>query len=151
MKRKVEKLYFGGIWKLDHDFFAREEARGDPVEPTVLFFLGDDYLLITRMEFDGEKLTKLVQAGYIYDVHPGFLELWATEGKSKKGARVGWRLVRRRYLELNEKGSWLRYVPTTIEDLEELGLPRVYFDTWIDTFEKQGSIVVLRPLVPDFG
>ena len=92
-----------------------------------------------------------MHTGYIYDVEPALLKLWETKGEGDEPTRIEWRLVDRRYLELNEKGQWLRYVPATIENLEGLGIPSVYFETWIDTFEEQGSIVVVRPLVPDFG
>lgn len=153
MNRRVkERLHFGGVWKLDHEYVALLEARGEAVEPTMLFFLGDDFLLVTRITYDGDKVTNLDHSSFIYDVDPLHLKFWPVKGKKPKPKQMKWRLVDQRYLELNEKGRWLRYSPTSIEDMERLGVPKVYFETWIDVFEKQlDSFVILRPLAPDFG
>jgi hypothetical protein len=150
-KKAKSRLHFGGIWKLDHDYFAEREAAGEELEPTVLFFLGDDFLLVTVLgDHDGTKVTDLNHAGYIYDVEPKRLLIWPTGGKGKRPKVLEWRFVNRRYLELKEKGHWLKYVPSSLDDMEEIGVPRTYFETWVDTFEKQGSFAILRPLVPEF-
>ena len=152
MKRsKPQRLHFGGLWRLDHDFFAQEEAKGEPVEPTILFFLGDEFLLVTRLGYAGEKLIEMTSAGFIYDVEPHVLKIWPTQEDTEEPKLLKWRLVDRRYLELNEKGRWMRYVPTTPEGLSALGVPREYVDSYKNAFESDGKTVILRPLVPDFG
>lgn len=150
-RAKQQRLHFGGLWKLDHDFCAQEEARGDPLQPTVLFFLGDEFLLVTRLTYVGERLKEMTNAGFIYDVEPHVLKLWDTHGESDEPKLLQWRLVDRRYLELNEKGRWLRYMPTTPEGLAKMGVPQEYVEIWKKTFEDDGKIVILRPLAPDFG
>jgi len=150
--KTVECLHFGGLWKTDHDQLAELESRGEATEPTFLFFLGDDFLLVTRITYQGEKVANLDHTSFIYDVDPTHLTVWRVKAKLRKPKLLRWRLIDRRYLELNEKGRWLRYSPTSIEDMERLGVPRAYFETWIDVFENQlDSFVVLRPVVPDFG
>jgi hypothetical protein len=154
-RMKPDRLHFGGLWKTDHDQFSEFESRGELLVPTVLFFLGDDFLLVTRITHDGEKVTNLDHTSFIYDAEPARLKVWLVDNKRKRQKDpkiIRWRLVDRRFLELNEKGTWLRYAPTSLEDLEDLGVPKVYFETWIDIFEKQlDSFVILRPLAPDFG
>jgi hypothetical protein len=154
-RTKPERLHFGGLWKTDHDQFTELESRGEPITPTVLFFLGDDFLLVTRITYEDDKVTNLDHTSFIYDVEPDRLKVWRVKGTRKPPKTpktIRWRLIDRHFLELNEKGEWLRYSPTSLSDMESLGVPKVYFETWIDVFEKQlDSFVILRPLVPDFG
>jgi hypothetical protein len=157
-RRKPDRLHFGGLWITEEEEFARFEARGELIIPTVLFFLGEDFLLVTRVTYEGDRVTNLDHTSFIYDAEPGRLKVWLVTNSPKRPKAPGapkilqWRLVGRRFLELNEKGDWLRYSPTSLDELESLGIPKVYFETWIDVFEKQlDSFVILRPLAPDFG
>lgn len=108
-------------------------------------------MLVTRITYEGDKVTNLDHSSFIYDAEPDHLKIWPVKGKRAKPKIVQWRLVDRSYLELKEKEHWLRYAPTSVEDMEELHVPRVYFQTWIDVFENQmNSFAILRPLVPEF-
>jgi hypothetical protein len=151
-RKNPERLHFGGLWKTDHEQFAELESRGEPIVPTVLFFLGDDFLLVTRITYEGDRVTNLDHSSFIYDAEPDRLKVWRLKGKRRPPKSIRWRLVNRRFLELNEKGRWMRYSPTSLEGMQRLGVPKAYFETWIDVFEKQlDSFVILRPLVPNFG
>jgi hypothetical protein len=146
-----ERLHFGGLWRTDHDQAAEFEAREKEIIPAVIFFLGDDFMLVTRITYEGDKVTNLDHSSFIYDVEPDHLKIWPVKGKKAKLKKIQWRLINYKYLELKEKENWLRYLPTSIEEMEKLGVPRVYFETWIDVFENQmDSFAILRPLVPEF-
>lgn len=128
------------------------EEKGVILEPIVLHFLDDDFLVITHLEYDDSTVVGISYTAFVYETKRRHLVMLpTTEADASKAKDILWRKREPNILELNEKGRWNRYAPTSIDEMQRHRVPREYFETWCKSFADQGRAYSLTPQFPDFA
>ena len=158
-ERKLKVLteyYFGlpylfGFWISDPEQIRlREEVTKEKWLPRGWLFMGDHHLIQLDLTEDDDKSKDLATLArfFVYDLDGPLLNVQALLGDGKERIErseileMPWAITDDQRLNLKNADIWWRYIPASIDDLDDAGFSRSIIGSLMADFREEGLQVI---------